>query len=503
MELIRCHVENFGILSDKSFDFSDGLNAFCLENGQGKSTFCAFIKCMLYGLSESRRQDLSENERKHYAPWQGGRFGGSLTLRFDGRIYHISRSFGTRPAEDRMEVFDEQSGERTSDLGTCPGETMLGMDAKGFAICAAFSERAFESRIENESILSLLGREECDQNGSLSTALARLEEERRLYEKRGGRGLLSETEAEISALTAQRIAHLKTAEALPEKEFDLLAAKAALAALTENAQAKDREGKGKKTKKGTPLFLASILLSLLLIAIGFLKSYLFFLGIPFSAFLVFLSLFKHKEKLSLQNEADIGELKDGSLEEAKKKSLTFEELYQKCAACERIYEEALEAEEEASYLALKIEELTKKRDRLSALLSDIKKTEELLTLAGKQYRERRSIKARASFSKYLGALGEEDSENFRLGDLFAPSFLQGEGYHSAETLSRGEKDRVSLSRSLSLLSAIAREKRPPLLLDDPFLTYDDHHLSEALATLRALSQEYQILYLSCSKSRMP
>lgn len=36
MRLLTCHIENFGKLSDFSYDFADGYNAFVLPNGAGK-----------------------------------------------------------------------------------------------------------------------------------------------------------------------------------------------------------------------------------------------------------------------------------------------------------------------------------------------------------------------------------------------------------------------------------------------------------------------------------
>ena len=36
MKLLQCKIENFGKLSDVSFDFSEGVNTFCEENGWGK-----------------------------------------------------------------------------------------------------------------------------------------------------------------------------------------------------------------------------------------------------------------------------------------------------------------------------------------------------------------------------------------------------------------------------------------------------------------------------------
>lgn len=69
MRLLTCHIENFGMLSDFSYDFADGYNAFVLPNGAGKSTFAAFIRVMFYGFAgETKRTEL-EKERKRYQPW--------------------------------------------------------------------------------------------------------------------------------------------------------------------------------------------------------------------------------------------------------------------------------------------------------------------------------------------------------------------------------------------------------------------------------------------------
>lgn len=496
MELIRCHIDNFGVLSGHTINFSEGLNAFCLENGQGKSTLCAFLKCMLYGLSDSRRRDLSDNERKHYTPWQGGTFGGSLTLRFEGKAYRLTRSFGTRPAEDRLEVYDEQTGALTHTLGTCPGETMLGMDAQGFASCALFSERAFSPLVENESLLSLLGSEENEKSGSLATALARLESERKLYEKRGGRGLVAETDSEISRLAERRASLTQIAEELPRREADFLRAKAELSALTESEGRRffpsfEKASKKKKRHIRALSFLISLVILLLSFSIGYLTDPKFYLGAFFALPFLFLAFRRKKRNNSLQNKKKFSN------------SEVFEQRYRACATCERAYEEAMNAAEEVSYLAVQIENLKKKRDHFAWELSDIKKTIEILTSVGKDYRESRTDSTRKGFAEHLHALGEQHSERYRLGDHFSPSFLHGNDYHAAEVLSRGERDRVSLARSLSLLSAMPKAKRPPLLLDDPFLSYDDRRLALALSALSVLARDFQIIYLSCSHSRMP
>ena len=70
MKLIKCHIENFGKLSDFTYDFTDGCNTVCEGNGWGKSTLAAFLRVMLFGFRNEGKRDPLENERKRYSPWQ-------------------------------------------------------------------------------------------------------------------------------------------------------------------------------------------------------------------------------------------------------------------------------------------------------------------------------------------------------------------------------------------------------------------------------------------------
>ena len=70
MKLIECYIENFGRLSDLRLSFSDGLNILCKENGFGKTTLTVFIKAMLFGLDDTKKARIEENDRKHYMPWR-------------------------------------------------------------------------------------------------------------------------------------------------------------------------------------------------------------------------------------------------------------------------------------------------------------------------------------------------------------------------------------------------------------------------------------------------
>ena len=80
MKIESISIENFGKLHEYKVEFGEGLNVIKEDNGWGKSTLAAFIRAMFYGLEGGRKGNIAVNDRKHYKPWQGGAFGGSLVF---------------------------------------------------------------------------------------------------------------------------------------------------------------------------------------------------------------------------------------------------------------------------------------------------------------------------------------------------------------------------------------------------------------------------------------
>lgn len=129
MKLICCHIENFGKLSNCDFDFTEGLNSICEENGWGKSTFAAFIRAMFYGLDGKRKQNVKENEYQRYTPWQGGVFGGWLTFETKGKTYKITRTFGTK---EEFELRDANTNMECHDYSENIGEELFQVNRESF-----------------------------------------------------------------------------------------------------------------------------------------------------------------------------------------------------------------------------------------------------------------------------------------------------------------------------------------------------------------------------------
>lgn len=79
--------------------------------------------------------------------------------------------------------------------------------------------------------------------------------------------------------------------------------------------------------------------------------------------------------------------------------------------------------------------------------------------------------------------------------VFAPD--RGDWIPAAR-LSKGTVDQLFLTARLGLVRLVTQGRRPPLILDDPFVTFDDTRASRAAILLRELSTDFQVIYLTCS-----
>lgn len=64
-------------------------------------------------------------------------------------------------------------------------------------------------------------------------------------------------------------------------------------------------------------------------------------------------------------------------------------------------------------------------------------------------------------------------------------------------LSRGTLDQLYLAARIAILNLITGDKKPVLILDDPFVTFDEARRKASLAILKDLSEVYQIFLLTC------
>ena len=82
-------------------------------------------------------------------------------------------------------------------------------------------------------------------------------------------------------------------------------------------------------------------------------------------------------------------------------------------------------------------------------------------------------------------------------------FIEGGMRRSLAYLSEGLQDLCRFAMKLAIFDAMFPDGKAVLFLDDPYSHFDDEKGERGLALLDGLSEKRQILYFTCSASRMP
>ncbi len=216
---------DYGAFSGK-LEFSDGLNVVYAENESGKSTVCAFIRAMFYGVSTSEREKSDHlPDKLKYQPWSGRPMNGSLVLSKDGRDMVITRSSDRgAPMRDFSAVWSDTHEPVAGLNGSNAGEELFGVSSDVFsktAFCSAEIPAVKNSAELEARIASAAG--SGDEDVSPSAADARLAAWQR-ERKNGKRGTVPMLEEKISGLKAE-------IEELEEKNGKILSAAAEISSL--------------------------------------------------------------------------------------------------------------------------------------------------------------------------------------------------------------------------------------------------------------------------------
>lgn len=129
--MILCSMTaTFGKLDGETLSFSPGLNLITAPNEWGKSTWCAFLLAMLYGIDtrqRARQGQLPDKER--YKPWSGKPMEGSMEVLWQNRRITIQRQTKGRVPMGHFRAFETETGfpvpELTADR--C-GQVLLGVE---------------------------------------------------------------------------------------------------------------------------------------------------------------------------------------------------------------------------------------------------------------------------------------------------------------------------------------------------------------------------------------
>ena len=126
----------FGRLHARTLELRDGLNILQAPNETGKSTWCAFLLSILYGIN-SRERDRAGfiADKNRFAPWSGAAMAGRLDCASDLGELTLSRSTRRQasPMGDFAAVYAGTNEPVPGLTGANCGEELLGVSREVFA----------------------------------------------------------------------------------------------------------------------------------------------------------------------------------------------------------------------------------------------------------------------------------------------------------------------------------------------------------------------------------
>ena len=233
----------FGQLQGRTLELQEGLNILQSPNESGKSTWCAFLASMLYGIN-SRERDRAGfiADKNRYTPWSGAAMSGRLDCGTDLGELTLTRT--TRRQTSPMGEFSAVyagTGDAVPDLtGRTCGETLLGVSREVFERSAFIRQSGLavtqDAGLERR-IAALISAGEEDTSYTEAADALKKQLNRRRHNKTG---LLPALEAELAETERQlsEIGELEGQLSQARAQAEELAAREA--SLTEELAAHDR-----------------------------------------------------------------------------------------------------------------------------------------------------------------------------------------------------------------------------------------------------------------------
>lgn len=175
--------------------------------------------------------------------------------------------------------------------------------------------------------------------------------------------------------------------------------------------------------------------------------------------------------------------------------------------------------EEAKMLNHKLEFLESGTDIMAPLqerIEDVKRKVELLRNESEQLKivtryleeaRRKVLKSSIELleeesSSYLSALTAGTWSKVRLDRHNLSCEISPDGinwYKSEDSLSVSAADSLHISLRLAMVKVLANDRKPPLVMEDPFVNLDRVRRSEAERALRTISEDFQVIFLTADQ----
>lgn len=546
-------MENFGGLSGYHFCPEEPLEYLCAPNGSGKTTFAAFVCAMFYGLGSARtRKNLEEVPRKKYKPWQQGTWGGWIRFAAGTKQYRIERTFSEKEREDTFTLIDLDTGMVSQDYTENIGEELFDMTKATYQATAFMSWNHMRVEVnENMRIGFFDGTQDTGLLKSKQAAAA-IEAEYREYKKTGNRGELAQVTEELNRLSMQEWELERQRKQLSEQKMPISlqtentgediqeekpgSSTTGLTAEEEERlaflddyfaaglnhtdgweenliklreQKKECRSKIRQAKRlsvaAVSLASAGVILGILSMAVLQKQPAAVFGGLAGIAgvalfFLLRRRTAQYKEQLEGLNGA----------EEKERTGAAYAKEYQTLSQKEEFYKQIHHAfqeqqrEEKCKMLEKQqIQVLQKKRQtgqqkkQIEHRMEVLEKSMQYLTEAKQAYISHMAKDLSEPFYAYLSAFDEELGRKVQLNDTYEIGIVDHGILRQMDYYSSGIKDVIWFCERMAFIQRLSVKEKPVIVLDDVFLALDHEMQKKAFNMIGRISQDFQIIYLSC------
>lgn len=545
MKIRKCYIENFGKLHQFEYEFSEGLNVINQANGWGKSTFAVFIKAMFYGFDTSNKRAISENERKKYYPWQGGKFGGNLEFEINGKIYEIERFFGIKDKEDTFRLYDKTTNRESYDFSQNIGEEIFKLDRQAYERSTYIQGQAISVEI-NDSLSAKLSNILENENDidSSEEAINKIISMMKEYKKTGNKGKINELETRINNKKRELEYAEKNEELIEERrekieeiklqikrceqeknenqeeinkisEYENGKLKKELEVLNEKlgAQKKIEKLQEQNNKKKNNRIAISIIIIIISIILGiFVSQYLYLVSaIGVLILVIGLGEFnKTKQKyekkseenntITVSKEDDMAKNKEEIIKENEILSRQITELINQKSYDENEMNRLINTEISTEEIENEIENLEQKLQEMNHKYNILDKTQMYLSEAKEKFSSHYLKGMTQGFEKYLNIINNEKLDTNI--DIKLNVKIQEYGEKKEiDYLSTGYRDLIGICMRFALIEALFENENPFIILDDPFVNLDEEKIEKAKQVVQELSKKYQVIYFVCHPCR--
>lgn len=202
-----------------------------------------------------------------------------------------------------------------------------------------------------------------------------------------------------------------------------------------------------------------------------------------------------------ENEADKVSLEELAGQMMRTDSM-IEEYLQQIEQCNKQLENLQVQSDECENCRQELEELQNVQEEEKNKERLLKLTKQIMEDSKQSFTSEYMGPVMAGFRKYYTILTGCEPDAYSLDANTKLTVVEQNMPRDIGYLSAGKQDLIGVCMRMALVEAMYKDEKPFLIFDDPFVNLDDNNIKGAMKLLDEIAKEYQVIYFTCSESRI-